>query len=37
MYEEHELKCLSCSRLFTSKEDGTVCEECSKELENIKL
>ena len=36
MYENHTIKCASCGKLFTSKEDETVCDECSKELENIK-
>jgi rRNA maturation endonuclease Nob1 len=36
MYEKHKIKCASCGILFTSKEDETVCEVCSKELENIK-
>jgi Zn finger protein HypA/HybF involved in hydrogenase expression len=37
MYEEHTIKCSSCGKLFTSKENETVCNECYKELENIKL
>ncbi len=36
MYEKHTIKCSSCGKLFTSKEDETVCDECSKVLENIK-
>jgi predicted amidophosphoribosyltransferase len=36
MYEEHMIKCSSCGKLFKSKEDETVCDKCSKELENIK-
>jgi rRNA maturation endonuclease Nob1 len=35
-YEEHMIKCSSCGKLFTAKEDETVCDKCSKELENIK-
>lgn len=36
MYEIHTVKCSSCGKLFTAKEDETVCNLCSKELENIK-
>ncbi len=30
------IKCSSCGKLFTAKEDETVCDKCFKELENIK-
>ncbi len=33
MYEEHTIKCSSCDKLFTSKYDETVCDECPNELE----
>jgi Zn finger protein HypA/HybF involved in hydrogenase expression len=36
MYEDHTIKCSSCGKSFISKEHETVCQECSKELENIK-
>jgi len=36
MYEDHKIKCSSCGKLFHSKENETICEECSKEHENIK-
>ena len=36
MYEDHTIKCSSCGKPFISKEHETVCQECSKELENIK-
>ncbi len=36
IYENHTIKCSSCGKIFASKEDEAVCEECSKELENIK-
>ena len=36
MYEDNKIKCSSCGKLFTSKVHETVCEDCSKELENIK-
>ncbi len=36
MYENHSIKCSSCGKVFISKEDETVCKDCSKELENIK-
>ncbi len=36
MYENHTIKYTSGGKLFTSKEDETVCDDCSKELENIK-
>ena len=35
MYEDHTIKCSSCGKSFVSKEQETVCQECSKELENI--
>ena len=35
MYEEHTIQCSSCGKLFTSKENETVCNECYKEIENI--
>jgi DNA-directed RNA polymerase subunit RPC12/RpoP len=35
MYEEHTVECSSCGKLFTSKENETVCSECYKEIENI--
>lgn len=37
MYEEHTIKCSSCGKLFISKENETVCNECYKKLENIKF
>ena len=36
MYEDHTIKCSSCGKSFISKEHETVCQECYKELENIK-
>ena len=36
IYKDHPIKCSSYGKVFTSKEDETVCNECSKELENIK-
>ena len=36
MYEDRAIKCSSCGKSFISKEHETVCQECSKELENIK-
>lgn len=36
MYKGYTIKCSSCGKVFTSKEDETVRDECSKELENIK-
>ena len=36
LYENHTIKCSSCGKSFISKEHETVCQECSKELENIK-
>lgn len=30
------IKCSSCGKLFAPKEDETVYEECSKELQTIK-
>lgn len=37
MYEDHKVKCSSCGKLFVSKEHDTICDECSKKLENIKF
>ncbi len=36
MYKEHQIKCSSCGKLFISKENEAVCNEYSKELDNIK-
>lgn len=36
MYKEHKIKCSSCGKLFIAKENETVCNDCSKGLENIR-
>lgn len=36
MYEDRTIKCSSCGKSFISKEHERVCQECYKELENIK-
>ncbi len=34
MYEQHEIKCTSCGKIFLSELNDTLCEECLKATSN---
>ncbi len=34
MYKDHKVKCSSCGQMFISETNATLCESCSKKVDN---